>query len=754
MLDSQKKGIDCPGYRKPLVWINRTESDATPPVQRPTKQGADGHGNFVFKAQRIKSSPKNDDDGDDGKGTRGDGVVVVRKLANRPPVPQLWPSADPDVLRLMDWAAYHNDVAAPTLVPDAAFVHMLQAPLGEWIACQQAVQDLWVLLAMQHRVISTAETNPQSDAEVCRYRVRSVAGLNRLLADPETQLTDDALEAVMMLLMAEPHWDAFSHDSFVPLPWPLFWSIIRTNDVRASMARLNFAFSDAPDPAADERTTAHAFRAAVAAVLRHIRAFDADAWFRRRQDPARCVRVQNAADYVTLLHCLRDAALLYALRTLVVELTAPFRAWLDDGDDGSPAAVFDGKNAEDVRRGCVRALLARLGFPGVDGVDDRSTLLQGKKPFLIQGTRLLNMSGIEAAALVSGALPLIIESQVVLDSVTSEAKSVMGIREDVQFLSDASENYQQIQPVFKHLESLLASYGEQRLNDNERQLFETILRKYTVLVNTVEQRLRSIKGSETQLREFTFGGIVTFRRKLTLGLDKNVRIATVRDLSVEINKRTKQLRDGVELLQALVEGSIRQASGTTVEDDASSFQDELNASAVYLRQTNSSPGLTPVQFEEVFPCIPLPDPISHQEDPEEREGEVDATDWSTAEFYAGENQEEAETTVDDSSSIVSTWVPDARSISSSYEERLPHRTNDHTNNKVIYEVFIYDEGGHAHDGKSKKATQVQATENSHSQNEEQRMSEFEEMKRQAAEKKKQAKKKKGKEQEDSDERDD
>ncbi|OMP87550.1 hypothetical protein BK809_0007639 [Diplodia seriata] len=102
----RKKGIDCPGYRKPLVWINRTESDATPPVQRPTKQGADGHGNFVFKAQRIKSSPKNDDDGDDGKGTRGDGVVVVRKLADRPPVPQLWPSADPDVLRLMDWAAY------------------------------------------------------------------------------------------------------------------------------------------------------------------------------------------------------------------------------------------------------------------------------------------------------------------------------------------------------------------------------------------------------------------------------------------------------------------------------------------------------------------------------------------------------------------------------------------------------------------------------------------------------------------------
>ncbi|KKY13384.1 putative c6 transcription [Diplodia seriata] len=403
----RKKGIDCPGYRKPLVWINRTESDATQPVQRPTKQGADGYGNFVFKAQRIKSSPKNDDDGDDGKGTRGDGVVVVRKLANRPPVPQLWPSADPDVLRLMDWAAYHNDVAAPTLVPDAAFVHMLQAPLGEWIACQQAVQDLWVLLAMQHRVISTAETNPQSDAEVCRYRVRSVAGLNRLLADPETQLTDDALEAVMMLLMAEvsarvrscsvydvmssttcnashlrkplfsaawsdyaalqPHWDAFSHDSFVPLPWPLFWSIIRTNEVRASMARLNFAFSDAPDPAADERSAAHAFRAAVAAVLRHIRAFNADAWFRRRQDPARCVQVQNAADYVTLLHCLRDAAMLYALRTLVVELTAPFRAWLDD-DGGSLDAVSDGKSAEDVRRGCVRALLARLGFPGVEGV--------------------------------------------------------------------------------------------------------------------------------------------------------------------------------------------------------------------------------------------------------------------------------------------------------------------------------------------------------------------------------------------------
>ncbi|KAL1636993.1 hypothetical protein SLS58_009519 [Diplodia intermedia] len=457
----KKKGIDCPGYRKPLVWVNRTESDAAPPVQRRTKRGADGHGNFVFKTQRIKSSPTNDDDEDDGKRTRGDGVVV-RQLA-RPPIPQTWPSADPQMLRLMNWAAHHNDVVAPTPVPDAAFVHMLQAPLGEWIGCQQAVQDLWVLLAMQHRVI-TAETNPQNDAEVCWYRVRSIAGLNRLLADPETQLTDDTLEAVMMLLMAEcvepsakhdwvekvqsnatntwhhhlqgaativdlrggwekhlqerqsepetillllfydvmssttcnaqhlrkplfsaawsdyaamqPHWEeAFSHDSsfVLPPPWPLFWSIIRINDVRASMARLNFAFSDRPHPTGS--ASAHDFRATVAAVLRHIRAFDPDAWFRRRRrrrrrrDPS-CVSARNEADHLALLHCLRDAVALYCLRTLVVELTAPFRAWLDDdggggGGGGLLDAVFGGKSAEDVRRGCVRALLARLGFAGV-----------------------------------------------------------------------------------------------------------------------------------------------------------------------------------------------------------------------------------------------------------------------------------------------------------------------------------------------------------------------------------------------------
>lgn len=59
-----------------------------------------------------------------------------------------------------------------------------------------------MLLTKQFRAIQ-ANITPDSDKEICRYRDRSINGLNRLLANPETQLCDETLDAIIMLLMAE-----------------------------------------------------------------------------------------------------------------------------------------------------------------------------------------------------------------------------------------------------------------------------------------------------------------------------------------------------------------------------------------------------------------------------------------------------------------------------------------------------------------------------------------------------------------------
>lgn len=95
-----------------------------------------------------------------------------------------------------------NEFVAPTLVPDPAFATLFHSSLQEWIECPQTIQDIWVLLTKQFRAIQ-ANITPDSDKEICRYRDRSINGLNRLLANPETQLCDETLDAIIMLLMAE-----------------------------------------------------------------------------------------------------------------------------------------------------------------------------------------------------------------------------------------------------------------------------------------------------------------------------------------------------------------------------------------------------------------------------------------------------------------------------------------------------------------------------------------------------------------------
>ncbi|KAB2574467.1 Sterol uptake control protein 2 [Lasiodiplodia theobromae] len=415
----KKKGIDCPGFHKPLVWINR--GTASEKSQPPTPARACT--SFIFKAQRIKSSPKKDTD--DVRKHPEHGAIVKRTRSSIPPP---WPCADPRVLQLLDVAMYHNEFVAPTLVPDPAFATLFHSSLQEWVECPQTIQDIWVLLTKQFRAIQ-ANITPDSDKEICRYRDRSINGLNRLLANPETQLCDETLDAIIMLLMAEvqsnasstwyhhlhgaativelrggwkklldtrqwesemvllmifydvmssttcnsqylnkplfspawadfadlkPRWDKFIYDSFAPLPWPLFWSMVCTNDIRGSMAHFNFNFCDSHDPG-EERTVSD-FRQSVIDILQQIHAFDPEAWFNNITPP---LQLHNSRDYLTLVHCFKDAVMLYTIRTLLLELTSPFRQWLSSP---LPESIFGTDNPEDLHRQYLRALLRRFGY--------------------------------------------------------------------------------------------------------------------------------------------------------------------------------------------------------------------------------------------------------------------------------------------------------------------------------------------------------------------------------------------------------
>ncbi|KAL1620757.1 hypothetical protein SLS56_009527 [Neofusicoccum ribis] len=358
-----KDGIECPGYEKPTVWINHTQSSTS--IKRSRHRPAEG-------AQRLAKALCAV-----GKQSKAPSKKLVPKsfhLLNE----QKWFPADEATMRIMDSVIYYNDCIAPFIVPDPAVVNWSMIPLDEWRCEPQLIKDIMLMIVSQHKAIR-GQRDLDRDLEVCQQRNNTIQALNKQLSNVSTQITDVALDAVMMLLTADgaaaiielrggwhkylqsscenqysasyflsievmggttsnaqllsqsinwprglaedfPDWDAIAVTACFPCPATLFHAISRINDLRASLFRqtsssaLTTTFSSLSLQSPHEDTIDE-----IRSILKQIKAFSASKWLPAVIKTLDFEFEPTSPDWLALTHCYHTATLLYCLRTLVFE---------------------------------------------------------------------------------------------------------------------------------------------------------------------------------------------------------------------------------------------------------------------------------------------------------------------------------------------------------------------------------------------------------------------------------------------------
>ncbi|GME46001.1 uncharacterized protein LTHEOB_2211 [Neofusicoccum parvum] len=303
-------------------------------------------------------------------------------------------------MRIMDSVIYYNDCIAPFIVPDPAVVNWSMIPLDEWRCEPQLIKDIMLMIVSQHKAIR-GQRDLDRDLEVCQQRNNTIQALNKQLSNVSTQITDVALDAVMMLLTADiqysamgscievmggttsnaqllsqsinwprglaenfPDWDAIAVTACFPCPATLFHAISRINDLRASLFRqtsfsaLTTTFSSLSLQSPHEDTIDE-----IRSILKQIKAFSASKWLPAVIKTLDFEFEPTSPDWLALTHCYHAATLLYCLRTLVFESPLRHHDEFDEALSSLLEDLFGTSVGEAVRVGALRALFTHLGCP-------------------------------------------------------------------------------------------------------------------------------------------------------------------------------------------------------------------------------------------------------------------------------------------------------------------------------------------------------------------------------------------------------
>ncbi|EKG15796.1 hypothetical protein MPH_06999 [Macrophomina phaseolina MS6] len=391
---------NCPGYQKPTTWIVHDQSSKclTRSRHRPLESSQ--------KSRAIPVRPKHSKQ----PAQVASCANSSRNTANLQLPPNLaWVPSDEFTLQTLDSVIYYNEHIAPFVVPDVSVMEWSLIQLKDWQDEPNLIKQVHIMTCVQHKAVR-CNKDLERDLEVCKQRQHIFELMNKHLSQTTTQTSDETLNAILMLLVADvmfsakntwyahvhgaatiielrggwqkyiestcdnqysasfflsllgqspswpyilaeefPDWDEIGVITCFPCPDVLFQAISRINRLRAALYRKDTTISTSRDP--DHDHSIHQLRA----ILTRITSFSPSAWLSHLVSTASFNL--SSPDWLALIQCYHAATLLYCIRTLVLESS------LRNDERLSPLLedIFGTSVAEAVRIGAVRAIFQYLG---------------------------------------------------------------------------------------------------------------------------------------------------------------------------------------------------------------------------------------------------------------------------------------------------------------------------------------------------------------------------------------------------------